>query len=156
MVDDDARRQKIESIFESVCDQPASMRRASVEAACGEDSDLKDAVEALLAADAGAGAVVDDLAGRLDISRMLQVGRGRAGQAYGSYTLTECLGTGGMGEVWRGTRSDGRFEADVAVKLLWQSVASEANLKRFQRETRIAANLHHAERYFCNREKRNR
>ena len=36
----------------------------------------------------------------------------------GAYTLERPLGAGGMGSVWLARRSDGRYEASVAVKLL--------------------------------------
>jgi serine/threonine-protein kinase len=43
---------------------------------------------------------------------------GLQGQVIGSYTLDSLLGQGGMGTVWLAHRSDGRYEAHVAVKLL--------------------------------------
>ena len=41
-----------------------------------------------------------------------------AGQTLGAYTLVSPIGQGGMGSVWLAERSDGRFEGQVAVKLL--------------------------------------
>ena len=41
-----------------------------------------------------------------------------AGQTLGAYTLREPIGQGGMGSVWRAERSDGRYQASVAVKFL--------------------------------------
>ena len=41
-----------------------------------------------------------------------------AGQTIGAYTLERPLGEGGMGAVWLGHRSDGRYEGQVAVKFL--------------------------------------
>src|SRR5262245_54399303 len=41
-----------------------------------------------------------------------------AGQQFGSYTLERPIGHGGSGTVWLAHRSDGRFEGQVAVKLL--------------------------------------
>jgi eukaryotic-like serine/threonine-protein kinase len=40
-----------------------------------------------------------------------------AGLRLGVYTLERLLGKGGMGSVWLGRRSDGRYEATAAVKL---------------------------------------
>ena len=42
---------------------------------------------------------------------------GLAGLRLGAYTLERLLGKGGMGTVWLGRRSDGRYEATAAVKL---------------------------------------
>src|SRR5512147_722110 len=41
-----------------------------------------------------------------------------AGQAVGPYTLESLLGQGGMGSVWLARRTDGRFDARVAVKFM--------------------------------------
>src|SRR5690242_7302800 len=41
-----------------------------------------------------------------------------AGRTIGAYTLERPLGQGGMGSVWLARRSDGRYEGNVAVKLL--------------------------------------
>lgn len=38
-----------------------------------------------------------------------------AGQTIGAYTLSEPIGRGGMGSVWRAERSDGRYQAIVAL-----------------------------------------
>ena len=56
-----------------------------------------------------------------------------AGQTVGAYTLDIPLGAGGMGTVWRARRSDGRFEGDVAVKLLNLATRASAGEERFKR-----------------------
>src|SRR5580765_5114153 len=40
------------------------------------------------------------------------------GETFGAYTIVASLGHGGMGSVWRAERSDGRFDREVAIKLL--------------------------------------
>ena len=40
------------------------------------------------------------------------------GHRIGAYTLESLIGRGGMGTVWLATRSDGRFDGRVAIKLL--------------------------------------
>src|SRR3954470_16900849 len=40
------------------------------------------------------------------------------GKRVGAYTIERHLGRGGMGEVWRATRHDGRFEGHCAIKIL--------------------------------------
>jgi hypothetical protein len=67
----------------------------------------------------------------------------RVGMQVGAYTITSLIGRGGMGEVWLGERSDGRFEGQFAVKFLETYSASPAALDRFQREGRLLARLAH-------------
>src|SRR5690242_3076197 len=65
------------------------------------------------------------------------------GCTIGAYTVEEPIGEGGMGEVWRARRSDGRFERKVAVKLLHASLTSRHARTRFEREGRLLARLTH-------------
>ncbi|MDQ2736039.1 MAG: serine/threonine protein kinase [Pseudomonadota bacterium] len=66
-----------------------------------------------------------------------------AGQRLGAYTLETPIGQGGMGSVWLGQRSDGRFAGKVAVKLLNASLIGRAGGERFKREGKILAQLAH-------------
>jgi eukaryotic-like serine/threonine-protein kinase len=66
-----------------------------------------------------------------------------AGQTLGGYTLVSQVGRGGMGSVWLAQRSDGRFEARVAAKLLDASLMGDAGEARFRREGTILARLQH-------------
>jgi eukaryotic-like serine/threonine-protein kinase len=66
-----------------------------------------------------------------------------AEQTVGAYTLERPLGMGGMGTVWLARRSDGRFEGQVAVKLVNLSVLDAATMDRFAREGTFLARLSH-------------
>jgi len=66
-----------------------------------------------------------------------------AGQRIGAYTLVSPIGHGGMGTVWLATRSDGRFDGHVAIKLLNFSLLGHAGESRFAREGHILARLRH-------------
>jgi parallel beta-helix repeat protein len=57
----------------------------------------------------------------------------------GRYVLERLLGSGGMGDVWRGT--DRQLERPVAVKVMRDPLDDP---RRFQREARIAARLQHS------------
>lgn len=60
----------------------------------------------------------------------------------GRYRLEKQLGSGGMGQVWRG--HDLRLDRPVAIKLLRPGLfADEQALARFQREGKAAARLNH-------------
>jgi serine/threonine-protein kinase len=66
-----------------------------------------------------------------------------AGQTIGAYTLVSPIGQGGMGSVWLARRSDGRFEALAAIKLLNAELVGHAGEERFAREGGILARLVH-------------
>jgi serine/threonine protein kinase len=67
---------------------------------------------------------------------------GRQIKRLGDYRIIREIGRGGMGVVYEAIQESlGRH---VALKLLpWQVVAGDGHVKRFQREARIAAALHH-------------
>ena len=64
------------------------------------------------------------------------------GWRLGVYEVTEQIGAGGMGEVYRAT--DSNLKRSVAIKVLPASVAGDADrLARFQREAEVLAALNH-------------
>ncbi len=65
-----------------------------------------------------------------------------AGTKLGPYEILSPLGAGGMGEVYRAR--DGKLNRDVAIKVLPEAVAEDAErLARFQREAQVLASLNH-------------
>jgi serine/threonine-protein kinase len=66
------------------------------------------------------------------------------GQVIGSYTLERLIGEGGMGSVWLAHRSDGLYEARVAIKLLNPALLGPGGIERFRREGRALGRLEHA------------
>jgi serine/threonine-protein kinase len=104
----------------------------------GQNPTLADQLERLLGehralADQG---FLEKLPVRLD-------GLGLAGQALGVYTLVSQIGQGGMGSVWLGKRSDGRFERKVAIKFLNIALMGKGGEERFKREGIILGRLAH-------------
>lgn len=67
----------------------------------------------------------------------------QAGRRLGAYALVAPLADGGQGHVWRARRVDGRYEGDVAIKLLKPGLMDRLHLRRFQREGQILARLRH-------------
>jgi serine/threonine-protein kinase len=64
------------------------------------------------------------------------------GQTLGNYKILEKLGVGGQGTVYKAT--DSKLGRTVVVKVLpAELTAREANLKRFEREARLASSLDH-------------
>jgi eukaryotic-like serine/threonine-protein kinase len=140
---------RAERIFAEAVELDETAQREFVERSCGGDEALLREVAGLLSAARASERYFDDLAQRLGggvadsrpISRPL-TGTGRVGQQLGAYTLVEPIGSGGMGEVWRAERTDGRFEGHVAIKLL-QRTTGAAAAQRFEREGHYLARLTH-------------
>ena len=64
------------------------------------------------------------------------------GDQLGPYTITDKIGAGGMGEVYRAT--DTNLKRDVAIKFLPEAFTRDPErLARFQREAEVLARLHH-------------
>jgi eukaryotic-like serine/threonine-protein kinase len=64
------------------------------------------------------------------------------GQTLGSYKITQKIGAGGQGTVYKAT--DSKLGRTVVVKVLPADLtAKEANVKRFDREARLASSLDH-------------
>lgn len=65
------------------------------------------------------------------------------GQNIGVYKIVRELGYGGMGAVYQAERTDGKFEQQVALKLLKREMNTAALRRRFGQEREILASLEH-------------
>jgi serine/threonine protein kinase/tetratricopeptide (TPR) repeat protein len=66
-----------------------------------------------------------------------------SGRTLGRYRLIECIGAGGMGEVWRA--HDSHLDRDVAIKLLTRGAIHDSiTRERFRREAHVLSRLSHA------------
>ncbi len=64
------------------------------------------------------------------------------GQMLAHYRVSEKIGEGGMGEVWKAT--DTNLDREVAIKILPEAVAADSDrLARFSREAKLLASLNH-------------
>jgi ABC-type branched-subunit amino acid transport system substrate-binding protein/predicted Ser/Thr protein kinase len=64
------------------------------------------------------------------------------GTRLGPYEVLSCLGSGGMGEVYKAR--DARLGRSVAIKVLRPNLSSDADLRaRFEREARVVSSLNH-------------
>lgn len=123
-------------------DQAEEHRARFIDAACGTDGEFRRAVEDLLAADKHAPSLLDRDDG---LAAFLESERESAAppSTLGPYEVIEELGRGGMGTVYRARRADGRFERDVALKLLRPHIAETALGDRLKHEGRVLARLEH-------------
>src|SRR3954452_21578449 len=64
------------------------------------------------------------------------------GTVLGAYVVTERIGRGGMASVYQAHHP--ALDRDVAIKVLWDSIADQAGfIERFRREARSASRLRH-------------
>jgi len=61
----------------------------------------------------------------------------------GPYRISEIIGRGGMGTVFKASRIDGEFHRDVAIKVIKSGISAGTSALRFQIEKEILAGLQH-------------
>jgi TolB-like protein len=121
-------------------------RIALVERRCGQDTDLLEEAESLLAeADALLREHTDSFedCAQNAASTFWQEGPPRGGERVGAYVIVRELGHGGMGTVFLAERADGQFEKQVAIKILNRGADTAEILRRFRAERQILARLDH-------------
>ncbi len=123
-------------LFEQICDLPEEEQERQLDAACGDDAELR-------------ALVVDLLRSDRDAARREQEYAGSSSDHEGSlkpevpgYSIESRLGEGGMGVVWRATQETTRRK--VALKVVSSGlIGSERERARFEREVELAAMLEH-------------
>jgi tetratricopeptide (TPR) repeat protein len=134
---DRQRYQLIRSTFHEASERPPGERAAYLDQACVEDTELRAAVEALLAdLDTDHTAGLRDQAGRAVLSALEPLP-----DRLGPYRLLHVLGEGGMGVVYEAEQEQPRRR--VAVKVVRPGLASETALRRFRDEASILGRLAH-------------
>jgi serine/threonine protein kinase/tetratricopeptide (TPR) repeat protein len=138
---------RLKTILGEALEQNSSAARiALVEKRCGEDTDLLEEAESLLAeAEALLNERTDSFEDcvRNAASTFWQEGPPRGGERVGAYVILRELGRGGMGTVFLAERADGQFEKQVAIKILNRGADTAEILRRFQAERQILAKLDH-------------
>ncbi|MBL8187883.1 MAG: serine/threonine protein kinase, partial [Acidobacteria bacterium] len=139
------RWRKIESIFQTVVEKPKPERQQMLTQYCGNDTELRREVEALLSEDDTND--FDDFiqAPIKDVARSLPQPNpdNYVGRNIGPYHVVKLLGQGGMGAVYLAERADAEFYRQVALKIVRRGMDSNFVLKRFRMERQILATLEH-------------
>jgi serine/threonine protein kinase len=161
------RWRQIATIFDAALAHDEAERAAFVATSCGTDAELRREIESMIAAHQNAGrfgdtplfALQTEVESLLDAQQRAgnfaerppvdRIGASAAftpavnrGAPFGTYQIAECLGAGGMGEVYRAR--DTRLGRDVAIKVLPAAfVMDQERLSRFEREARLLAALNH-------------
>ena len=112
-------------------------RAAYLDSACGQDGELRRSVESVLGVVTRAGVAISDDAAPLWASADM------SGKSIGGYVLSEMLGEGGMGAVFRASRTGEGFTQEVALKLVRGRFATKELADRFNSERAILAGLNH-------------
>jgi serine/threonine protein kinase len=140
--EDPARWRLVKDLCDAALERDAPHRNAFLRKACGADDELLREVESLLLrADR-----VDEFLGstlQAVAQAILPESRGSLiGGQVGAYEVTEYIGSGGMGEVYRAR--DTKLHRDVALKVLPEIFLRDPErLARFQREAIVLASLNH-------------
>ena len=130
----------VERIVASALALPPHERASFVAEACAGDSALLAEVESLLAHEAVSERLLSTPAAAL-MATSADAGT-FVGRQFGSYSVVELLGAGGMGEVYRAR--DRQLDRDVAIKMLPPVFIKDPDrLVRFEREAKILAALNH-------------
>jgi serine/threonine protein kinase/Flp pilus assembly protein TadD len=131
----------IDSIFCSAIEiESPDERRALVEQACGEDTDLRHQVERLLHAHFHGRSILDTPV--QPVATVEEPHRETAGAMIGPYKLNEQIGEGGMGTVWMAQQTE-PIKRTVALKLIKPGMDSRQVLARFEAERQVLALMDH-------------
>jgi serine/threonine protein kinase len=157
-----------ETLFAEALSRPPAERAGFLDHACESRPELRAAVEALLAAHAQSGNILDRR--QIDVAQTLESGPAQARPAAtlnhtpgpddassgvnnttdyqtesdsgvivaGRYTLQEKIGEGGMGDVWVARQTE-PVKRRVALKLIKTGMDSKAVLARFEQERQALA-----------------
>ncbi len=145
--------ERIDAILDQVLEVAPEARTALLEEVCGDDSELRNEVEVLLAADAQAeaGGFMGAPAPEYAATLVREVGDASIspsedrleGNRIGPYQIIRQVGSGGMGAVFLAERADGQFDQHVALKIVRRDLDTQDLLQRFLQERQILARFEH-------------
>src|SRR5262249_14243834 len=134
----------VESIFTAALEKGSPAERAAyLDAACGQDRQLRAAVEQLLAHDEAAGSFLGRPAwADATVTVDEPAGSERPGAAVGRYRLLEQIGEGGFGIVFM-AEQQAPIRRKVALKVIKPGMDSRQVIARFEAERQALALMDH-------------
>jgi len=142
------RWREVLAAFDRIVSLPAEARAAALAQLREDNPGCWQRVATLLAADQAAESAqflgdrpLDRLA--REANNPLDEDGTLAGKTVAAYRFIRQIGSGGMGQVWLAERADGRFDGQVAIKLLHAIGGSQAVAQRFAREGQLLGRLQH-------------
>jgi eukaryotic-like serine/threonine-protein kinase len=133
-----SQRELLKKLFETALDLKPEQRAAFLDQACNGDLELKEGLEALLAAHADADSFLEH-----PIPQGLTIDSVDSPKAViGAYHLLELIGTGGMGEVWLAEQKQ-PVRRRVAIKLIKAGMDTREVVARFESERQALALMDH-------------
>ena len=136
---DSDRKRQITSIFHSAIAREGTERRAFLDGACADDSELRREVESLIESHERAGSFIDAPAYERSAELLQDEQQANlAGRNLGRYRIVSLLGAGGMGEVY--LAEDTQLGRQLAVRVPAPSLPMTQSLvARFRQEARAAS-----------------
>ena len=135
--------ERIDRLFGDLRELPHAERERRLLAETRDEPRLRQRLRAMLEADAAPGGFLEPPDRVTGPAPDTDEGEELIGRRVGAYRLTETLGRGGMGEVFRAERADGRYEGEVAIKVLRRGLDTLDFRRRFDRERAVLSRLEH-------------
>ena len=137
--------ERVSEIFERALSLQGPAREAYLREECDENPGFREEVDSLLTSHYQAGSQFLNApdAALEKTSGMRQRPPVQVGRRIGPYLVERAIGQGGMGEVFAGSRADGQYQKNVAIKLVRLGYDTSFILDRFRNERQILASLDH-------------
>jgi len=137
--------EQVREVVDAVLDLPAEQRSPYLDQACPQSS-VRRYVESLVLSYEQAGEFLGEPAIADHATAFAEGGKegdSWKGRRVGPYEVSEEIGEGGMGAVYRAKRVDDQYEKQVAIKVVRSGFDTRFALNRFKAERQILANLEH-------------
>ena len=134
---------QVREVVDAVLELPPDQRSPYLDQACPQPG-VRRYVESLVLSYEQAGRFLDEpaLANHAEVLAQSEADSWK-GRRVGPYQVTEEIGEGGMGLVYRAMRVDDQYQKQVAIKVVRSGFDTRFALNRFKAERQILANLEH-------------
>jgi serine/threonine protein kinase len=136
---------RVQELFSLVCDLPTENRCSAIDAACGDDDELRAELESLLSAHDDAGEFMSGPTEDHQLSRdsMSEAEiKARPGTTIGRYKLLQQIGEGGFGVVYMAQQME-PVKRRVAIKIIKLGMDTRQVIARFEAERQALAMMDH-------------